>query len=65
MFHEENGVAKRRGDGRSNDKSGSLCDRRDDDREKGRRREGLSRADPKPLPLPPPTNDRREENQGG
>jgi hypothetical protein len=64
-FHEENGASKRRGDGRSYGKSGSRGDRRDDDREEGRRREGLSRADPEPLPLPPPANDRREENQGG
>jgi hypothetical protein len=41
-FHEENGVSKRRGGGRSYGKSGSRGDRRDDDREEGRRREGLS-----------------------
>jgi hypothetical protein len=35
------------------------------DRDDGRRRDGLSRADPEPLPLPPPVNDHREENQGG
>jgi hypothetical protein len=64
-FHEENGVSKHRGGGCSYGKSGSQGDRRDDDREEGRRREGLSRADPEPLPLPPPANDRREENQGG
>jgi hypothetical protein len=64
-FHEENGVTKRRGSSRSNGKGGSRGDRRNDDRDKGRRRDGLSRADPKPLPLPPPTNDHREENQGG
>jgi hypothetical protein len=62
-FHEENGVSKHRGGGRSYGKSGSRGDRRDDDREEGCRREGLSRADPEPLP--PPANDRREENQGG
>jgi hypothetical protein len=58
-FHEENGVSKRRGGGRSNGKSGSRGDRRNDDREEGRRHDGLSRADPEPLPLPPPANDRR------
>jgi hypothetical protein len=63
-FHEENGVSKRCGGGRSYGKSGSWGNRRDDEREEGRRREGLSRADPKPLPLPPPANDHREENQG-
>jgi hypothetical protein len=64
-FHEENGVSKCRGGGRSYGKSGSQGDHRDDDREEGRRREGLSRADPEPLPLPLPANDHREENQGG
>jgi hypothetical protein len=64
-FHEENSVAKRRGGGRSNGKSGSRGDCHDDDREEGRRRGGLSRANPEPLPLPPPANDRREEDQGG
>jgi hypothetical protein len=64
-FHEENGVTKRRGSSRSNGKGGSRGDRRDDDRDEGRRRDGLSRADPEPLPLPPPANDHREENQGG
>jgi hypothetical protein len=63
-FHEENGASKHRGGGRSYGKSGSWGDRRDDDHEGDRRREGLSRADPEPLPLPPPANDRREENQG-
>jgi hypothetical protein len=63
-FHEENGVTKRRGSGRSHGKGGSRGDRRDDDRDKGCRRDGLSRADPEPLPLPPPANDHREENQG-
>jgi hypothetical protein len=62
-FHEESGASKRRGGGRSYDKSGSWADCHDDDREEGRRREGLSRADPEPLP--PLANDRREENQGG
>jgi hypothetical protein len=63
-FHEENGVTKRRGSSRSYGKGGSWGDRRDDDRDEGRRRNGLSRADPEPLPLPPPVNDHREENQG-
>jgi hypothetical protein len=64
-FHKENGVTKRRGSSRSNDKGGSRGDRRDDDRDEGHRRDGLSRADPELLPLPPPANDHREENQGG
>jgi hypothetical protein len=64
-FHEENGVTKRRGSSRSNGKGRSLGDRCHDDRDEGRRRDGLSRADPEPLPLPPPANDHREENQGG
>jgi hypothetical protein len=64
-FHEENGVTKRHGSSRSNGKGGSRGDRRDDDRDKGRCRDGLSRADPEPLPLPPPANDHHEENQGG
>jgi hypothetical protein len=64
-FHEENGVTKRHGSSRSNDKGGSQGDRRYDDRDEGRRRDGLSRADPEPLPLPPPANDHHEENQGG
>jgi hypothetical protein len=63
-FNEENGVTKRRGSSRSYGKGGSREDRRDDDRDEGRRRDGLSRADPEPLPLPPPVNDHREENQG-
>jgi hypothetical protein len=63
-FHEENGVSKRRGGGRSNGKSGSQGHHHDDDCEEGRRRDGLSRANPEPLPLPPPANDRQEENQG-
>jgi hypothetical protein len=63
-FHEENGVAKRRRGGHSHDKSGSRGDRRDDDREEGRRRGGLSQADPEPLPLPPLANDHQEEDQG-
>jgi hypothetical protein len=58
-FHEENGVTKRRGSSRSNDKGGSRGDRHDDDRDEGRRRDGLSCADPEPLPLPPPMNDHR------
>jgi hypothetical protein len=64
-FHEENGVTKRRGSSRSHGKGGSRGDHRDDDRDEGRRRNGMSRADPEPQPLPPPTNDHREENQGG
>jgi hypothetical protein len=64
-FHEENGVTKRRGSSRSHGKGGSQGDRRDDDRDEGRRRDGLSRADLEPLPLPPPANDHRKENQGG
>jgi hypothetical protein len=64
-FHEENGVTKRRGSSRSHGKGGSRGDRHDDDHDEGRRRDGLSRADPKPLPLPPPVNYHREENQGG
>jgi hypothetical protein len=64
-FHEENGVTKRCGSSRSNCKGGSRGDHRDDDRDEGRRRDGLSRADPQPLPLPPPASDHREENQGG
>jgi hypothetical protein len=63
-FHEENGITKRRGSSRSYGKGGSRGDRRDDDRDEGRRRNGLSRADPEPLPLPPPANDHQEENQG-
>jgi hypothetical protein len=61
-FHEENGVTKHRGSSHSYGKGGSRGDRCDDDRDKGRRRDGLSRADPEPLPLPPPANDHREEN---
>jgi hypothetical protein len=64
-FHEENGIAKRRGGSRSNGKSGSRGDRRDDDHEEGHHRGGLSRANPEPLPLHPPANNRREEDQGG
>jgi hypothetical protein len=64
-FHEENGVTKRRGSSRCYGKGGSRGDRRDDDRDEGRRRDGLSCADPEPLPQPPPVNDHREENQGG
>jgi hypothetical protein len=64
-FHEENGITKRRGSSRTHGKGGSQGDRRDDDRDEGCRRDGLSRADPEPLPLPPPANDHREENQGG
>jgi hypothetical protein len=58
-FHEENGVSHSYG------KSGSHSDLRDDDRDEGRRRDGPSRANPEKLPLPPPTSDHREENQGG
>jgi hypothetical protein len=64
-FHEENGVSKRRWGGRSYGKSGSRGDCHDNDHEEGRRHEGLPRADPESLPLPPPANDHREENQGG
>jgi hypothetical protein len=64
-FHEENSVTKRCGSSRSHGKGGSWGDRRDDDRDEGHRRDGLSRADPEPLPLPPPMNDHREENHGG
>jgi hypothetical protein len=64
-FHEENGVTKCRGSSRSYGKGGSRGNRHDDDRDEGRRRDGPSRVDPEPLPLPPPTNDHREENQGG
>jgi hypothetical protein len=53
-FHEENGVTKRHGSSRSHGQGGSRGDRRDDDRDEGRRRDGLSRTDPEPLPLPPP-----------
>jgi hypothetical protein len=63
-FHEENGVTKNRGSSRSYGKSGSRGDRHDDDWDEGRRRDGPSRADPEPLPLPRPTSDQREENQG-
>jgi hypothetical protein len=52
-FHEENGVTKAQGD------------HRDDDHDEGRHRDGLSPVDPEPLPLPPPVNVHREENQGG
>jgi hypothetical protein len=64
-FLEENGVTKRRGSSRRYDKGGSRGDRRDDDRDEGRHRDGLSRADPEPLPLPPLANDQWEENQEG
>jgi hypothetical protein len=64
-FHEENGVTKRHGGSRSYGKGGSQGDRHNDDRDEGHHRDGLSHADPEPLPLPPPTNDHREENQGG
>jgi hypothetical protein len=45
-FQEENGVTKRRGSSRTYDKGGSRGDHRDDDRDEGRRRDGLSRAVP-------------------
>jgi hypothetical protein len=64
-FHEKNGVTKHRGSSRSYGKSGSRGDCRDDDQDEGRHRDGPSRADPEPLPLPPPRNDHREENQRG
>jgi hypothetical protein len=63
-FHEENGVTKHRGSSRSYDKGGSRGDHRDDDRDEGCRHDGPSQTDPEPLPLPPPTSDHREENQG-
>jgi hypothetical protein len=63
-FHEENGVTKHHGSSRSYGKSGSRGDHHDDDRDKGRRRDDPSRGDPELLPLPPPTSDHREENQG-
>jgi hypothetical protein len=61
-FHEENGVSKRRGGGDSYGKSGSRGNRHDDDHEEGLCHEGLSRADPELLPLPPQANDHWEEN---
>jgi hypothetical protein len=64
-FHEENGVTKHRGSSHSHGKGGSRGDRRDDHWDEGHRRDGLSRANPEPLLLPPPANDHREENQGG
>jgi hypothetical protein len=64
-FHEENGVTKRRGSSRSHGKGGSQGNRHDDNCDKGRRCDGLSRTDLELLPLPPPMNDHREENQGG
>jgi hypothetical protein len=63
-FHEDNGVTKRRESSRSYSKGGSRGDRRNDDRDEGRRCDGLSCADSEPLPLSPPANDHREENQG-
>jgi hypothetical protein len=41
-FHEENGVTKCPGSSRSYGKGGSWGDRRNDDRDDGRRRDGLS-----------------------
>jgi hypothetical protein len=64
-FHEENGVTKCCGSSHSYGKGGSRGDRRDNDRDEGRCRDGLSRADTEPLPLPPPANNHQEENQGG
>jgi hypothetical protein len=63
-FHEENRVTKHHGGSRSYVKGGSQGDRRDDDRDEGRRCDGLSHADPDPLLLPPLANDHREENHG-
>jgi hypothetical protein len=63
-FHEENGVTKHRGSSRSYGKGGSRGDRHDDDRDEGCRCDDPLRTDPEPLPLPPPTNSHREENQG-
>jgi hypothetical protein len=64
-FHEDNGVTKRHGSSRSYGKGSSRGDHCDDDRDEGCRRDDPSRTDPEPLPLPPPTNDHQEENQGG
>jgi hypothetical protein len=63
-FHKENGVTKHHGSSRSYDKSGSRGDHHDEDRDEGCHRDSPSRVDPEPLPLPPPTSDHREENQG-
>jgi hypothetical protein len=49
---------------RSYDEGGSRGDRRDNDRDEGRRHDGPLCTDPEPLPLPPPTSDHQEENQG-
>jgi hypothetical protein len=54
-------LTKHQESSRSYGKGGSRGDRHDDDRDEGRRRDDLSRMDPEPLPLPPPTNDHREE----
>jgi hypothetical protein len=64
-FYEENGVTKRCGSSRSNDKGGSRGDRHYNDQDEGHCRDGLTHADPEALPLPPLVNDHREENQGG
>jgi hypothetical protein len=64
-FHEENGVTKHHRSSRSYGKGGSRGDRHDDDRDEGRRRDGLSRVDPEPLPLPPPMNDPPRREPGG
>jgi hypothetical protein len=58
-------VTKRRGSNHNYDRGGSRGDRRNDDRDEGHRRDDPSREDVEPLPLPPPGNDHREENQGG
>jgi hypothetical protein len=63
-FHDENGVTKHRGSSRSYGQGSSQGDRHNDDRDEGRRCDDPSRTDPEPLPLPPPTNDHQEENQG-
>jgi hypothetical protein len=63
-FHDENGVAKHRRSSQSYDRASSRGDRRNNNRDEDRRRDDPSRKDPEPLPLPPLTNDHREENQG-
>jgi hypothetical protein len=63
-FHEENGVTKRCRGNRSYGRGGSRGDHHNDDRDEGNRCDDPPRADAEPLPLPPPTNNHREENQG-
>jgi hypothetical protein len=57
-------VAKRHGGNHGYDRGDTRGDHRSDGRNKGNRRDNPLRADAKPLPLPPPANDHREENQG-